>query len=212
MKTLIDNKKYTNTMLKLIATVQLKKHGVECYFENAAIGTLLNLGKLKNRWVKCALALNKNTPKSILEQLAKEDDEYVLLNLADNPSYKKETKTPKYEKDFELLVEAEAQTDDFESLVENGEIIEFERTDGKGTEKVLKIEKTISDFRAFSRYMKSNKIGYYSRIAKGFILYKEYVEYVEKKLSDNKNIAAAATATALYSADMLQNFANGTLF
>lgn len=36
MKTLIDVKKHSNALARLIATVQLKDHGVDCYFENAS--------------------------------------------------------------------------------------------------------------------------------------------------------------------------------
>ena len=127
---------------------------------------------------------------------------------AKKPKVKK-APTPKKSKSSKIEKEPEVKAnDDFDALVDSGEIIEFERTDGKGVEKVLKLEDKISDFKSFNQYMKQNKIGYYSRIAKGFILYKEYVE---KALSDNKNVAAA-TATALYGADALQNFANGTLF
>ena len=97
---------------------------------------------------------------------------------------------------------------DFDSLIEQGDIVDFKRTDGKGVEKVLRIKAEISDFKSFNQYMKSNKMGYYSRIAKGFILYKEYAE----KLLHGDSTKAASAATALYSADLLQNFANGTLF
>lgn len=99
-------------------------------------------------------------------------------------------------------------TRDFDSLIEQGEIVDFERTDGKGVEKVLKVKSEIKDFKSFNQYMKSNKMGYYSRIAKGFILYREYAE----RLLSGDAGKAASMATALYSADMLQNFANGTLF
>jgi len=99
-------------------------------------------------------------------------------------------------------------TTDFASLIEEGEVVDFNRTDGKGVEKVLRIKAEIEDFKSFNQYMRSNKIGYYSRIAKGFILYKEYVEEFLK----NNSTKAASVAVTLYSADLLQNFANGTLF
>jgi len=105
-------------------------------------------------------------------------------------------------------VSSEDTTTDYTSLIKQGEVVDFNRTDGKGVEKVLKIKAEIEDFRSFNQYMKSNKIGYYSRIAKGFILYKEYVEEFLK----NNSTKAVSVAATLYSADMLQNFANGTLF
>jgi len=285
---------------------------------------LLHLGKLKNRWVKTALAGNKNTPKSVLDSFAKSDDEYVLAELAKNISidkkqllklsqkthrwvkwsvlqnqniqdftlpvklhreivgncirgdeehfhyeiksssrfdgsfkffddiakniemyrlkdgynevfskmaigirdhlYKTDTtevtqnETHKFNafEDFETLVAPNEmhknETDkDFDSLIEQGEIVDFERTDGKGVEKILKIKAQIDDFKSFNQYMKSNKMGYYSRIARGFILYKEFADRLLEKISGD-NAKAASVATALYSADVLQNFANGTLF
>ncbi len=65
---------------------------------------------------------------------------------------------------------------DYQSLISSGKIVDFERTDGKGIEKVLKIKEKINDFKDFNAYMKKNHIGYYSRIARGFILYSEYVK------------------------------------
>lgn len=118
--------------------------------------------------------------------------------------------------DFELLIEPEKETHrdvstDFELLVEQGEIVEFERTDGKGVQKVLKIKAEIEDFKSFNQWMKSSKKGYYSRFAKGFILYEEFAKTLAETISEN-GAKAASVATALYSADLLQNFANGTLF
>ena len=118
--------------------------------------------------------------------------------------------------DFELLVtpEKEVQEEDmpsFDKLIEQGEIVEFERTDGKGVEKVLKIKTEIEDFKSFNQWMRSNKKGYYSRFAKGFILYEEFANKLTETISEN-GAKAASVATALYSADLLQNFASGKLF
>ncbi|WP_434656677.1 hypothetical protein [Sulfurimonas sp. NW9] len=113
-------------------------------------------------------------------------------------------------RDFETLVEQD-EAIDYSSLIEQGEVVDFERTDGKGVEKVLKIKAEIEDFRSFNQYMRSNKMGYYSRFAKGFILYEEYAKELLGKLSSDSKKAASVAAT-LYSADLLQNFANGTLF
>ncbi len=65
---------------------------------------------------------------------------------------------------------------DYEALIKNGKVVDFERTDGKGVVKVLKIKEKINDFKDFNAYMRKNHIGYYSRIAKGFILYDEYIK------------------------------------
>jgi len=67
---------------------------------------------------------------------------------------------------------------DYQSLIESGEVVDFKRTDGKGIEKVLKIKEKINDFKDFNAYMRKNHIGYYSRIARGFILYDEYIKKV----------------------------------
>jgi hypothetical protein len=283
--------------------------------EHAAYGTLLYLGKLKYRWIKTALAGNKNTPKSILDAFAKSDDEYVLAELAKNIStttkqlqklsqaahewvkwsvlqnqniqdftlpvkthreivgncirgdeehfYYKIKSGSSFDGSFKFFddmakniemyhlkdgynevfskmaaeirdhlykdgtIEVQTQTqraevvesemrkndaiEDFDSLIEQGEIVDFERTDGKGVEKVLKIRAQIDDFKSFNQYMKSNKMGYYSRFAKGFILYKEFANKLLEKISSDSAKAASVAAT-LYSADVLQNFSNGTLF
>jgi len=129
------------------------------------------------------------------------------------PQQKKKTETKIEVKKVEEKkpeVQTEETDSDFEALIVSGEIIDFERTDGKGVEKVLRIEAKIDDFKSFNQYMRSNKMGYYSRFAKGFILYKEYAQKLLEKSGGQAK--AASVATALYSADMLQNFANGTLF
>ena len=167
--------------------------------ENTSPDTLLFLAKSRNKWIKTALAGNKNTPKSILDKLCKSRMECVKKALAKNPSVNKKVQT-------------EDVPQDFDSLIEQGEIVDFERTDKSGViEKVLRIKTAIEDFKAFNQYMKSSKKGYYSRFAKGFILYKDYAkEFLDKYLSNSAKVASVAAT--LYTADLLQNFSNGTLF
>lgn len=107
--------------------------------------------------------------------------------------------------------EATDEDEDFDSLIEQGEIVEFERTDGKGVEQVLRIKTEIEDFKGFNNWLKLNKKGYYSKFAKGFILYPEFASELSKKLGKGTQ-AAASVAASIYSADMLQAFASGTLF
>jgi len=168
--------------------------------ENTSPDTFLFLAKSRNKWIKTALAGNKNTPKSILDKLCKSKMECIKKALAKNPVI------DKYES------AAEDTPQDFDSLIDQGEIVDFERTDKKGViEKVLKIKTAIEDFKGFNQYMKSNKMGYYSRFAKGFILYEDYAkELLDKILSDS--VKVASVAATLYTADLLQNFSNGTLF
>jgi hypothetical protein len=138
----------------------------------------------------------------------------MLSKLMDAPTFakKEETQQPNVLDDFELLVAPENKdVEDFDAIVEQGEIVEFERTDGKGVELVLRVKAEIKDFKSFNQYLKENKKGYYSRIAKGFILYEEFAKELKEKLSFGTQAAASIAAT-LYSADALQAFANGTLF
>ncbi len=67
--------------------------------------------------------------------------------------------------------------------------------------KVLKIKDKIEDFKSFNMYLIKNEIAYYSKYAKGFV-----VKNIEKLQG------VAATTTALYSPEVLEVFAKGTLF
>jgi hypothetical protein len=60
----------------------------------------------------------------------------------------------------------------FRDLIVNEDIVDFTHTRTGETLKVLKVKKRLSkdDFKLFSDYLKSNKIGYYSKYAKGFII------------------------------------------
>jgi uncharacterized membrane-anchored protein YjiN (DUF445 family) len=59
MKTLIDIKKHSNALARLVATVQLKDYGVDCYFENAS--QAIGLGYSRSEILE---ALNKDIGKT----------------------------------------------------------------------------------------------------------------------------------------------------
>lgn len=103
--------------------------------------------------------------------------------------------------------EAKAENQDFDALIKDGQIIEFERTDGKGVELVLQIKTEITDFKSFNQWMKVNKKGYYSKFAKGFILDKAFAQEISKLAQ-----TAATVAVSFYGADQLAAFASGSLF
>jgi len=122
--------------------------------------------------------------------------------------------------DFETLVEVDS-TLEYEKLIASGEISDYTRTDNGEEVKVLRIQDSMDDFKSFRKYMSSNKVGFYSnkRYANGWILYPEYVETLDLEIPDDINnnivestIKVASIAVAVYSADVLETFANGTLF
>lgn len=59
MKTLLDIKKHSNALARLVATVQLKEHGVTCYFEAAS--QAIGLGYSRSEILE---ALNKDISKT----------------------------------------------------------------------------------------------------------------------------------------------------
>lgn len=59
MRTLIDIKKYSSALARLVATVQLKEHGVTCYFESAS--QAIGLGYSRSEILE---ALNKDISKT----------------------------------------------------------------------------------------------------------------------------------------------------
>jgi len=65
----------------------------------------------------------------------------------------------------------------FDTLIKEGEVVDFKHTKTHEMLKVLKLEAKLSieEFKMFNQYLKSNKIGYYSKYAKGFILTNEEV-------------------------------------
>jgi len=107
--------------------------------------------------------------------------------------------------DFEDLVSV-----DYSSLVENGDIEDFEHSKTHENLKVLKLETKLSkdELKGFIQYLKENSIGYYSKFAKGFILSKEYLDSVQLKVAATTTIAV----TSPYSEDMINVFAGGSLF
>ena len=93
------------------------------------------------------------------------------------------------------------QKQEFEELLKKSSIEDFEHTKTGEKLKVLKIKDKISNFKAFNEYLIKNQIAYYSRYAQGFII--KNLERVQ---------VASATALSLYSADVIETFAKGSLF
>lgn len=87
------------------------------------------------------------------------------------PSKKKSTS----KKEIKDLTESNL---DFEALIQEGEIVEFEHTKTHEMLKVLKLATRLSkeSFKEFNQYLKKNGIGYYSKYAKGFVLANENVQ------------------------------------
>ncbi|MGK0255482.1 MAG: hypothetical protein ACI81I_000078 [Arcobacteraceae bacterium] len=77
-------------------------------------------------------------------------------------------------------VQTTVSNEDFNELIDLGIIEPFIHTKTGDELDVLKLNKTLSkeDFKKFNDYLKSEKIGYYSRYAKGFILTKKEEEKV----------------------------------
>lgn len=92
------------------------------------------------------------------------------------------------------------QKDNFEELIKTAIIEDFEHTKTGETLKIMKVNSFISDFKAFNEYLIKNQIAYYSKYARGFI-----IQNIEK-------VACSTISIAIYSTDILANFANGTLF
>ena len=88
---------------------------------------------------------------------------------------------------------------DFNDLIKSAEIVDFTHTGTGELLKVFRIKEKISDFKAFNKYVIKSGIGYYSRIANGFII---------------KNIEKVATVTGatLYSQELMDVFSSGRLF
>ena len=95
----------------------------------------------------------------------------------------------------------EIQKGNFEELIKSSTIEDFEHTQTGKKLKVMRVNSYISDFKAFNEYLTKNDIAYYSKYARGFII--KNLEKVQ---------AAAIVTSTLYSADVLSNFVNGTLF
>jgi len=98
---------------------------------------------------------------------------------------------------------------DFETMIENGNIEDFEHSKTKEMLKVLKLEDTLSkdDFKSFLQYIKENNIGYYSKFAKGFILSEDYLDIIQiGTVEDTKEVVTN------YSDETLEVFSHGSLF
>ena len=93
------------------------------------------------------------------------------------------------------------QKQEFEEIIKSAEIVDFEHTKTGKQLKVLKVKDRIANFKAFNEYLINNGIAYYSRFAQGFII----KNYERVKI-------ASSTALAIYSQDLLETFAKGTLF
>lgn len=93
------------------------------------------------------------------------------------------------------------QKQEFEDLIKKAEIVDFEHTKTGKQLKVLKVKEKIANFKAFNEYLINNGIAYYSKFAQGFII--KNLERVQ---------VASSTALAIYSQDLLETFAKGTLF
>jgi len=107
-------------------------------------------------------------------------------------------------------VDDNATAIDFEIMVKNGNIEDFEHSKTKEMLKVLKLKDKLSkdNFKSFIQYIKTNKIGYYSKFAKGFILSEEYLTKNQTKVTT----ATKTTASSQYSDKSLEIFAKGSLF
>ena len=95
--------------------------------------------------------------------------------------------------------ESDKEAIDFEELIQEGKIEDFEDTRNGNILKVLKIEKRLSrdNWKAFVKYLKDNSIGYYSKFTGGYVM-----TNIEK---------AASVATVTYCTEVLEVFAKGTL-
>jgi hypothetical protein len=93
------------------------------------------------------------------------------------------------------------QKQEFEEIIKSAEIVDFEHTKTGKQLKVLKVKDRIANFKAFNEYLINNGIAYYSKFAQGFII----KNYERVKI-------ASSTALAIYSQDLLETFAKGTLF
>ena len=95
--------------------------------------------------------------------------------------------------------------DSFKSIIKNGDIEEFIHTKTGEILKVLKIEEKLEDFKSFNKYLIEEKIGYYSKYAKGFVI--NDISKIE-----STTYAATNATTTGYDSDLLNKFAGGTLF
>lgn len=146
-------------------------------------------------WINKNPDLIKFASKSTLDLINKKENIDVAEVVdTETKATKKPTKKP-----TEIVEIKPAQ--DFEEILKNAKIENFKHTQTGEELKVLKIEDKIQDFKGFNTYLVKNQIAYYSKFAKGFV-----IKNIEKLQG------VAATTTALYSAEVLEVFAKGTLF
>ncbi|KLE01851.1 hypothetical protein [Aliarcobacter butzleri] len=170
-------------------------NGVLPFFEgNLLIIAFSNIGKnlstdieFMKYWVSKEPLLIKYVDESIKVHFEPKIEE--------KKSKKSKTVTDKIEKIKEI------QKENFEELIKTATIEDFEHTQTKEILKVMKVNSYISDFKAFNEYLTKNDIAYYSKYARGFII--KNIEKVQ---------TAAIVTSTIYSAEILANFANGTLF
>lgn len=104
----------------------------------------------------------------------------------------------------------------FEELIVNGDIVDFQDTrDENLIHKVLKLQDQLSkdDFKRFHMYIRGvKKAGYYSRFAKGFILYPEYIESQKSNDAIEEDKTPEIISAEIFSPSFTNANANGTLF
>ena len=148
-------------------------------------------------WIAKNPDLEKFADKTILALVNSKEVEVVVevSNEVEKP-----TKRKRNSKKETKVVEVKEEQD-FEEILKNAKIEDFKHTQTGEELKVLKIKDKIEDFKSFNMYLIKNEIAYYSKYAKGFV-----VKNIEKLQG------VAATTTALYSPEVLEVFAKGTLF
>lgn len=143
----------------------------------------------------------ETSSKSDIETLVEELTEKYKDQLESQKTVEPET-TPTNKTVGDKIEEVKhLQKQEFEELIKKAEIVDFEHTKTGKQLKVLKVKDRIANFKAFNEYLINNGIAYYSRFAQGFII--KNLERVQ---------VASSTALAIYSQDLLETFAKGTLF
>lgn len=140
----------------------------------------------------------KSEIELIIEKIENENKERI-----EELRKEKQKRKPLFEKTLgDKIQEIKAlQKQEFEELIKKADIVDFEHTKTGKQLKVLKVKEKIANFKAFNEYLINNGIAYYSKFAQGFII-KNY-ERVQ---------VASAVGLAIYSQDLLDAFAKGTLF
>ena len=148
-------------------------------------------------WIDKNPELEKFADKTIRALVNSEEVEVVVeVSNEDEKLTKRKINTKKQTKEIEVK-----EDQNFEEILKNAKIEDFKHTQTGEELKVLKIKDKIEDFKSFNMYLIKNEIAYYSKYAKGFV-----VKNIEKLQG------VAATTTALYSPEVLEVFAKGTLF